>query len=88
MAGKFMQRTAVIGTIKGLEALNSRQKREHTNFAVRTVQCGCSDPGCGAFHSIDKDRPLPTTKEALNTLRQKKAEKRTAKKLKPATRRP
>jgi hypothetical protein len=72
MAGKFMKRAAVADTLKGKEVVNSRQKREGTNFAVRTVQCGCPDPGCGAFHIIEKERPLPTSKQAEATLKLKK----------------
>jgi hypothetical protein len=72
MAGKFMKRAAVIDTLKGSEAVNSRQKRDGTKFAVRTVQCGCPDPGCGAFHVIEKARPLPTQEQAEATLKLKK----------------
>lgn len=67
-----MRRAAVVYTLKGLEAVNSRQKREKTHFAVRTVQCGCPDDNCGAFHTIETHRPLPTTEEAVKTLRDKK----------------
>jgi len=73
MSGKFLSREALRNTKKAFEAVNSRQKRAGTNFAVSTVPCGCSDPGCGAFHRVETDRPLPTTEEAIQTLKAKKA---------------
>jgi len=75
MSGKFMRRDAVIDTQKGMEAVNSRQKREGTNFAVRSVQCGCPDIGCGAFHVVEASRPLPTPQQAEATLKQRKAQR-------------
>ncbi len=69
MTGKFMRRAAVIDTQKGMEAINSKQKREGTRFHVRTVQCGCPDANCGAFHVIETDRTLPTSDQAVETLR-------------------
>jgi hypothetical protein len=77
MSGKFMRRDAVIDTQKGMEAVNSRQRREGTRFAVRTVACGCPDPGCGAFHVVETSRPLPTTDQATATLKTKKKRKKT-----------
>ncbi|MDR2012517.1 MAG: hypothetical protein LBQ20_05650 [Rhodanobacter sp.] len=73
MSGKFLSGYALRNTKKALEAVNARQKRAGTNFAVSTVPCGCSDPECGAFHRIETDRPLPTTEEAIQTLKAKKA---------------
>lgn len=81
MSGKFMRRNAVIDTLKGLEAVNSRQKREGTHFAVRTTQCGCPDDNCGAFHVIETDRPLPTAEDAVKTLRDKKKLRKLATKM-------
>jgi hypothetical protein len=75
MAGKFMQRDAVIDTQKAMEAVNARQKRAGTLFAVRSTACGCPDPGCGAFHVIDTSRPLPTAAQADATLKQRKSQR-------------
>ncbi len=72
MAGKFMRRDAVIMTQKGMEAVNSRQRRDGTQLAVSTVPCGCPDPGCGAFHRIEPERPLPTPQQAIETLKARK----------------
>lgn len=80
-----MNRSAVIDTLKGSEAVNSRQKREGTNFAVRTVQCGCPDPGCGAFHVIEKARLIPTKEQAEATLKLKKKTGNAHKKTRPRT---
>lgn len=72
MAGKFHDRAGMWNTIKRIEATNSKQNREGTNFAVTTFVCGCSDPACGASHQIQSNRPLPTTEEAIETLKAKK----------------
>lgn len=72
MSGKFLRRAAIIDTLKGMEAVNSRQRRAGTRYAVRTVNCGCPDPGCGAFHVIETERPLPDAAAALATLRARK----------------
>jgi hypothetical protein len=87
MTGKFMSREAIRNTRKAMEAVNSRQRRAGTDFAVNTIACGCSDPGCGAFHRVDTERPLPTIDEAVTTM---KAKKRSAKrpKLQPTRRSP
>lgn len=74
MAGKFHDRTGMWNTIKRIEATKSKQSREGTNFAVATFVCGCSDPACGASHQIQSNRPLPTTEEAIETLKAKKAQ--------------
>lgn len=74
MAGKFHDRVGIRNTIKRIEATNSKQNREGTNFAVATFVCGCSDPACGASHQVQSNRPLPTTEEAIETLKAKKAQ--------------
>lgn len=78
MAGKFMGRDAVINTIKSAERTNAMQKRNGTSHPVHAVVCGCSDPHCGAFHRIVKDRTLPTREEADATLKTVKLERRSA----------
>lgn len=79
MAGKFMKRGAVVDTIKSEERTNALQKRNGTNFAVRTTICGCPDPNCGAWHTILEERPLPTPEEAAATLKKHKAAQHTNK---------
>ncbi|GKT20114.1 hypothetical protein AVHY2522_24820 [Acidovorax sp. SUPP2522] len=78
MSGKFMGRDAVISTIKSAERTNAMQKRSGTNHPVRAVVCGCSDPHCGAFHRLVKDRTLPTREEADAILKTIKLERRSA----------
>lgn len=60
MAGKFMNRNAVINTIKSQERMNAQQTREGSNNHVHATICQCSFPDCGAFHTADENRPLPT----------------------------
>ena len=69
MAGKFLERDAIIATIKTEERMNAKQNRsEITKYHVYAVPCGCSDPNCGAFHRLWPERPLPTKQQALETL--------------------
>lgn len=72
MAGKFLTRNAIIHTIKSQERANAQQKRDGTNNHVRTVACQCPDPDCGAFHTIEGQRPLPTAQDADEILRKSK----------------
>ena len=76
MIRKFLRRAAILDTLKGMEAIHAIQKRAGTHYAVRTVNCGCPDPNCGAFHVIEEGRPLPDDAAALATLRARKREAR------------
>lgn len=76
MAGKYMRRGAVIETLKSEERTNAIQKRNGTSFAVTTTVCGCPDPNCGAWHTIREERPLPSSEEAVATLKRRKAARR------------
>lgn len=69
MAGKFMNRNAVINTIKDQERTNAEQKRSGTQNHVTATICQCGDPDCGAFHTIDKDRPLPSNQKCEDILK-------------------
>lgn len=70
MVGKFLERDAIIDTIKSEERTNARQNRSgKPKHHVGVTSCGCPDPNCGAFHTIELERPLPTEQEALETLR-------------------
>ena len=73
MSGKFHSREGIRNTIKRIEAANSKQKREKTNFAVTTFTCSGDDPACGASHQIEKDRPLPTAEDAIKIMKYKKS---------------
>jgi hypothetical protein len=80
MSGKFLRRGAIIDTIKSEERTNAMQKRSGTRHPVRVTSCGCPDPNCGAWHTLLKDRNLPTQEEAEATLKAGKAAIRAARK--------
>lgn len=70
MAGKFLQRSAIIDAIKRRECINAQQKRLGlTRHPARFTVCGCSDAGCSGFYTIDRDATLPTAKECAAALR-------------------
>lgn len=84
VVGKFLQRGAIIDTLKSEERTNALQRRSgQTRYHVHVVSCGCPDENCGAFHRVDNTRPLPSEAEANQTLardhRQRKIAKRRAK---------
>ncbi|MGV3722292.1 MAG: hypothetical protein ACO1SX_15405 [Actinomycetota bacterium] len=69
MAGKFLERDAIIDTIKSEERTNALRKRSGlTRHPIRAAACGCSDANCGAFHWIDKERTIPTAEKCTATL--------------------
>lgn len=73
MAGKFLERDAIIDTVKGEHRINAVRKRYGLfRHPVRTTSCGCPDPNCGAFHSIDYGSMIPTADEAISTLTRSK----------------
>ena len=73
MSGKFLQRGAIVDTIKSEERTNAIQKRNGTHHPVRVTSCGCPDPNCGAWHTVIEERMLPTAEEATATLKSRKA---------------
>src|SRR4051812_23896605 len=69
MAGKFLKRDAIIDTIKSEERMNALRRRAGlTRHPVHGASCGCSDPGCGAFHWIDRETTIPAPKEVVERL--------------------
>ncbi|WP_308721089.1 hypothetical protein [Komagataeibacter xylinus] len=81
MAGKFFSRDAIIDTRRNLNRMNAIQKRQgsvpyHTHF----ITCGCPDPICGAYPSIDKTRPLPSPQQAEQTLRARRHQRKARRK--------
>jgi hypothetical protein len=84
MTGKFLRRGAIIDTIKSEERTNAIQKRNGTNHPVTVTVCGCPDPNCGAWHTLRKERTLPTAAEAELSLKESKAARRVAKKVSQA----
>jgi hypothetical protein len=64
MAGKFLKRGAIVDVIKSAERTNAIQRRTGLlDRAVRFTTCGCPDPVCGGWHTIDLARPRPTAQE-------------------------
>jgi hypothetical protein len=64
MAGKFLERDAIIDTVKSEHRANAiRKRRGLTRHPILGVACGCPDPSCGAFHLIRTERTIPTPVE-------------------------
>jgi hypothetical protein len=80
MSGKFLGRGAIIDTIKSEERTNAIQKRSGTRHPVRVTPCGCPAPNCGAWHTLLKDKTLPTQEEAEATLKAAKTATQAARK--------
>jgi len=70
MAGKFLNRGAIVDVIKSEERTNAIQKRDGlTNHPVHFTTCGCPDPDCGGWHTIDLGRTLPTAADCGDIIR-------------------
>lgn len=64
MSCPFLGRSAIVDIIKSKERTNAIQKREGlTDRPVRFTVCGCPDPNCGGWHTIETDRTVPSTDE-------------------------
>ena len=69
MAGKFLEREAVVDLVKSEQAANGLRKRQGlTQHPIRFVVCGCPDPKCGGWHVIETERTIPTGPEAVASL--------------------
>ena len=69
MPGKFLQRGAIVDTIKSEHRTNAIQKREGLiHHPVTVTSCGCPDPNCGCWHTIQTERTIPTPEEAVESL--------------------
>ncbi len=77
MSGKFLRRNAILDTVKSEHRTNAFQKREGlTRHPVTVTSCGCPDPNCGCWHTIQTERTIPTAEEADALMRaEKKARK-------------
>jgi hypothetical protein len=77
MAGKFLQRDAIVDTIKSEHRTNAIQKRDAlTQHPVTVTSCGCPDPACGCWHTIRTDRIIPTSEEAAELLKEDKVSRK------------
>ena len=69
MAGKYLRRGAIVDTIKSEHRTNAIQKREGlTQHPVTVTSCGCPDPNCGCWHTIQTERTIPTPEQAVERL--------------------
>ncbi|AZV38144.1 hypothetical protein CFR75_06505 [Komagataeibacter xylinus] len=69
MAGKFFSRDAIIDTRRNLDRMNAIRKRQGpVRYHTHLITCFCPDPTCGAYSSVDETRPLPTPRQAEQTL--------------------
>ena len=65
MAGKFLRRAAIVDTIKSEQRTNAIQRREGlTKHPVTVTSCGCPDPSCGCWHTIQTARTIATPEQA------------------------
>ncbi|MCC2670306.1 MAG: hypothetical protein K0Q72_2777 [Armatimonadetes bacterium] len=80
MAGKFLGRDAIIDTVKSEERANAIRKRSGLErHPIHAYACGCPDPNCGAFHTIDTDHTIPTPEECAKRLAEDNRERKPAK---------
>jgi hypothetical protein len=80
MAGKFLRRGAIVDTIKSEQRTNAIQKREGlTQHPVTVTSCGCPNPDCGCWHTIQTERTIPTSEEAIARLVSEKKSRKSAK---------
>lgn len=64
MSRPFLGRSAIVDIIKSRERTNAIQKREGlSGHPVRFTVCGCPDPNCGGWHTIETDRRAPTPED-------------------------
>lgn len=69
MAGKFLRRGAIVDTIKSEHRINAIQRRKGlTSHPVTVTSCGCPDPNCGCWHTIQEARTIPTPEQAAADL--------------------
>ena len=71
MPGPFLKDKELYDLRKSEERTNAIRKREgKENFHVHTVVCGCPDPTCGGWHTMDETRPLPSSEKCDEILKQ------------------
>jgi hypothetical protein len=85
MAGKFLRRGAIVDTVKSEHRTNAIQKRRGlTQHPVTVTSCGCPDPNCGCWHTIQTERVIPTAEEAEAALAADKKARRAAERVRKA----
>jgi hypothetical protein len=77
MAGKYLQRAAIVDSVKSEHRINSQRKRQRlTMHPIRAASCGCPDENCGAFYWIDMNATIPSAQECVALLAQDKRRRR------------
>lgn len=77
MSSPFLGRTAIVDIIKSRERTNAIQKREGLlDHPVRFTVCGCPDPKCGGWHTIETDRKAPTAEECQRLIKADKVKRK------------
>ncbi|GAA5177207.1 hypothetical protein GCM10025771_13850 [Niveibacterium umoris] len=80
MSRPFLGRSAIVDIIKSNERTNAIQKREGlTGHPVRFTVCGCPDPNCGGWHTIETDRKIPSQEECAEIIKADNAARKTKK---------
>ncbi|MGZ0079703.1 hypothetical protein [Methylomonas sp. YC3] len=80
MSRPFLGRSAIVDIIKDKERTNAIQKREGlTNHPVRFTVCGCPDPNCGGWHTIEMNRTVPSSGECEALLKADNVERKSKK---------
>jgi hypothetical protein len=75
MAGKFLKRGAIIDVLKSQERTNAIQKREGLDrHLVTFILCGCPDPNCGGWHTIDAEHQVPSAEDCAEIIRSHNAD--------------
>ena len=70
MTGKFLTPGEIADLKRSQDNVNSLQKREGTtDFHTHLIVCGCPDPNCGGWHTVDKGRPLPNEQVSTDLLK-------------------
>jgi hypothetical protein len=81
MSRPFLSRSAIVDVIKSQERTNAVQKRDGlTSHPVRFTVCGCPDPNCGGWHTIQTDMTIPSADECAIII---KKDNLTRKRVKP-----
>ena len=80
MSRPFLGRSAIIDIIKSKERTNAIQKRKGlTDHPVRFTVCGCPDPNCGGWHTIETNRVVPSSEECASIIKADNAARKSKK---------
>jgi hypothetical protein len=87
VSNPFLGRSAIVDIIKSKERTNAMQKRQGlTNHPVRFTVCGCPDPNCGGWHTIETDRTVPSAEDCKAIIKADNTARKPRKQLKGTAR--